>query len=115
MRLTLLALPITLLAACGGDCGSYESAASCLTEPTSEDARDATSAELAHQAAIRNAISRDAKLRPSSKLVHISTVRGRVTLRGTVATAADRERIEDLVRGCSATREIDSSIQVERA
>lgn len=111
---SFLAVPLAALAACSDAHAPFPPDAASAPAKSVKEARDATVAEIAHQASIRRTISADASISPSSKLVQVITLAGRVILRGTVATPADRERIEDLARLSSATREIDNMIAVVR-
>jgi osmotically-inducible protein OsmY len=63
------------------------------------------------QRAIENAMSRHAA--HAVKHVQISTVDGIVTLRGHVASWADRSAVEGAVRGTPGVRKIDNQIRVE--
>lgn len=62
---------------------------------------------------IRKAIVADDALSMDAKNVKVITSEGIVTLRGPVASEAERARIESLARGMSDVRRVDSQLEVE--
>jgi osmotically-inducible protein OsmY len=123
MRTLLLTLPLVFLAACGPkDKADVYAAKPTDTSLNKRDTSGATTtpidqsnekADIDHLAEIRKAVTADEQLSTSSKNVKIMTRAGKVTLRGVVPTTAERQRIEDLARACTATHTIDNQIEVE--
>ncbi|MDZ4771721.1 MAG: BON domain-containing protein [Planctomycetota bacterium] len=69
--------------------------------------------DIDHVAEIRKALVGDDQLSMSAQNVKIMTSAGVVTLRGTVPTALERARIEELARKSSATTSVVNQIEVE--
>lgn len=122
MHKTLLICTFLLLAAC--DQRNNEVQASKPTDKTHESTTDRRNAptpfdqsndkaDVDHLAQVRQAVTADDQLSVSAKNVQIMTRNGLVTLKGTVPTSQERSRIEDLARGCAATKSIDNQIEVE--
>lgn len=121
MNKMLLTLPLVLLAACDHKDADVHA----KPNDTSLNTRDRSGAtttpmdqsnekaDIDHLAEIRKAVTADDSLSMSAKNVKIMTRAGDVTLRGMVPTTAERQRVEELARTCSATRSIANEIEVE--
>ncbi len=59
--------------------------------------------DLAITSAIRTAMKADAMLSSQAQAIAVSTIDGTITLRGTVASAGERTRIEVIARGAGGT------------
>ena len=122
MHKLLLTVPLLLLGACRHDDADVHAAKSTDTSVNTRDRSGDTKtpvdqsnekADIDHLAEIRKAVTSDDSLSASSKNVKIMTHAGQVTLRGVVPSAAERTRIEELARNCTATRSIDNQLEVE--
>ena len=123
MHKLMLTLPLILLGACGHkDADGVHAAKPNDTAVNARDKSGTTTtptdqsnekADIDHLAEIRKAVNADDSLSVSGKNVKIVTRAGQVTLRGVVPTSAERQRIESIARGSSATRSIDNQIEVE--
>ncbi len=63
---------------------------------------------------IRAALQEDESLSPSAKNVDITTSSGKVTLRGTVKSQAEKKAVEAKARQLAGSGEIDSKIRVKK-
>lgn len=120
MRSTLLlSIPFLLSVACTDNTSPDTHAAGKVpvshSEPKHPTAMDQSNAkgDLDHVAAIRKAIVADDKLSMAAENVTVLAKSGAVTLRGTVPSAAERARVEELALGVAATKSIDNQIQIE--
>lgn len=120
MRTLFVLVPLLAVACNKADDTAYGAAPKSTTDTTKYDGSRTTAVDqsnaqgdIDHVAAIRKAIVDEDSLSVSAKNVVVVTRAGQVTLRGTVATAAERTRIEEIARGVSATTAIDNQIQVE--
>ncbi len=115
----LVLIPIALVAAC-----SEHDATEAHTAPMSSTAamkdgaltamdQSNAKSDLSHLAEIRKAIEADDTLSMAAKNVTVLTKSGVVTLRGTVASAAERARVEQLAHQCPATKSVDDQLTVE--
>lgn len=121
MRTLLVLVPLLAVAACNkANDTTHGAAPKTSTDMTKHDGSKTTAVDqsnaqvdLDHVAAIRKAIVADDSLSISAKNVVVVTRAGQVTLRGSVASTAERTRVEELARGVAATSAIDNQIQVE--
>jgi hyperosmotically inducible protein len=63
---------------------------------------------------IRQAVMRDGSLSFTAKNVKIITINGRVTLRGTVKTDAERAAIESAARKIAGSTQVESQLEVSK-
>jgi len=123
MRKLFFVLPLALSAACS-DSNQYESTngngpSSGTVDAREKDDRAITAsdqsnakADLDHLAEIRKELVDASDLSTAAKNVKVMTRSGQVTLRGQVATEAERTRIEQIVDACVATLSVDNQITV---
>ncbi len=115
----LLSVPLLVCIACSDNKAPETHAAGNMpvshSDPKHPTAMDQSNAkvDLEHVAAIRKAIVGDDKLSMSAENVTVLAKSGAVSLRGTVTSASQRARVEELALGVAATKSIDNQIQVE--
>jgi len=63
---------------------------------------------------IRNSLIQDQKLSDTAKNVEISTANGKVTLRGTVKTQAEKKAVEAKAREIAGAAEVENRLEVKK-
>ena len=63
---------------------------------------------------IRASLQEDQNLSPAAKNIDIVTASGKVTLRGTVKTKAEKKTVEAKVRDVAGMADVDSHLQVKK-
>jgi osmotically-inducible protein OsmY len=109
--LPLLLIVIALAAGCGRDAGG-PGAAPAAAAPVATDQGE-TSDDLALTKRIRQSLMADERLSSRAKNVAIITVRGRVTLRGTVRTVPDKAEVGVRARQIAGTENVENLIEVK--
>lgn len=108
---TLLLLALGLVAGCGRSAAGPAAAHETRT-PVATDQGE-TGDDLALTKRIRQSIMADDRLSPLAKNVAIITVRGHVTLRGTVKAVRDKAEIGVRARQIAGTENVDNLIEVK--
>ena len=120
-----LYIPIMAFAISEGDLRLRNaSAASAQTDPSSSDrkmdklptASDQTENEADRNITqqIRQAVVKDDSLSTGAQNVTIVTIDGKVTLRGTVKSASDKQKIADKAHAVSGVKGVDNQIAVKQ-
>src|SRR6266851_3399028 len=65
--------------------------------------------------AIRKALMKDSSLSMTAKNVKIITAGGQVTLRGSVKSAEEKSKIDQLVKGAAGNAKIDNQLEIKAA
>jgi osmotically-inducible protein OsmY len=69
--------------------------------------------DVDHLAAVRKALNDAGDLSTAAKNVTITSLDGRVTLRGNVPSEAERSRVEAIAKAVVGTRSVDNQLEVE--
>ena len=115
-----LYIPIMALAVSEGDLRLRNaSAASAQTDPSSnklptasDQSENEADRNITQQ--IRQAVVKDDSLSTSAQNVTIVTIDGKVTLRGTVKSASDKQKIADKAHTVSGVKGVDNQIAVKQ-
>lgn len=108
--LIVLVLGAGMLAGCTGMLLGGSSGGNYPASGTSSPAASADDAQIS--AAVRSRLARSASLAGSN--IQVETHAGRVTLRGTVASYAERQRAGGLARQVASVVTVDNQIRVMR-
>jgi hyperosmotically inducible periplasmic protein len=74
-----------------------------------------SSADLKTTQAIRQALMKDGELSTTAKNIKVITANGQVTLRGTVKTAQEKAKIDQLAESAAGGAKIDNQLEVKRS
>jgi osmotically-inducible protein OsmY len=121
MRPILLILPLAVLGACTSEHDrDVQAALSTAIDTRDRYALTVTPTDCSNAKAdlellqdVRQALVEDETLASTVGKVRVTALDGNVVLRGSVATALERNRIEERARACDGTRSVHNLIGVE--